>query len=257
MSEPQIKGRNYGLIGYPLAHSFSESYFRDKFIKEGIKDSSYKNYPIRSLSEFPGLIKDSPSLLGLNVTIPYKKDIIKYLSYLDKDAEEAGAVNVIKIIRHHDAVELKGYNTDIYGFMESLRKYLSGNVKSALVLGTGGSSAAVTCVLRRLNINFSYVSRSSGDNTYRYNDLDNEVIASHQLIINTTPLGMFPDTDHKPLIPYNALSENHILYDLIYNPPETLFLLESKKAGCVTVNGLEMLKLQAEKSWEIWNNPAF
>ncbi|NMC41929.1 MAG: shikimate dehydrogenase [Bacteroidales bacterium] len=248
--------RNYGLIGYPLTHSFSESYFRDKFIKEGIKDTFYKNYPIRSLAELPVLIKEAPSLMGLNVTIPYKKDVIEYLNYLDKDAEEAGAVNVIKIIRYDNDIELKGYNTDIYGFMESLRNNLSENVKSALVLGTGGSSAAVTFVLRRLNIDFSYVSRSAGENTYRYEDLDNEIIAAHRLIINTTPLGMYPDTDHKPLIPYNALSENHVLYDLIYNPPETLFLHEGKKAGCLTINGLEMLKLQAEKSWEIWNDPA-
>lgn len=249
--------KNYGLIGYPLGHSFSESYFKDKFTREGISDTTYENFPISTIDEFPGLIKNLPFLYGLNVTIPYKKAVIRYLDHIDKEAEEAGAVNVIKIIRQTGNVILKGYNTDIYGFRESLKNYISVNVRKALVLGTGGSSAAVTYVLRRLNIDFIYVSRSEGKNSVRYSDLNEEIIASHLLIINTTPLGMYPDTDQKPPVPYNALTKHHILFDLIYNPPETLFLREGRKAGCVTVNGLEMLKLQADKSWEIWNDPAY
>ncbi|MBP7731268.1 MAG: shikimate dehydrogenase [Bacteroidales bacterium] len=248
--------RQFGLIGYPLVHSFSENYFLEKFRNEYINDATYKNYPIKSIDQLLDLINEIPNLLGLNVTIPYKKEVIRYLDLIDKEALEVGAVNVIKIVRRNDKILLKGFNSDIYGFKESLKPLIDSHVRQAIVLGTGGGSSAVAYVLSSMRIPVIFVSRSNKENCITYNDITEELVSLSHLIVNATPLGMFPETDQKPEIPYHALTSDHILYDLIYNPSETLFLKEGEKRGCRTINGLEMLKLQAEKSWQIWNDPS-
>ncbi|MGB4293916.1 MAG: shikimate dehydrogenase [Bacteroidales bacterium] len=247
--------RKYGLIGYPLEHSFSKKYFAEKFRNEGIEDASYDNYPLKSVKEFEKLIKEEKELFGLNVTIPYKQEVIPFLDSVDTEASEVGAVNVIKIYRYGDKIVLKGYNTDIYGFRESLKPFLNRKVSHALVLGTGGSSKAVAYVLGKLSIKVIFVSRIKKPECITYEDINEEVIDTTMLIVNTTPVGMYPMIDNKPDIPYHLLSTSHILYDLIYNPEQTLFLKEGLKRGCTIINGLEMLRLQAEKSWEIWNYP--
>jgi len=201
------------------------------------------------------LIKEENELLGLNVTIPYKEEVISFLDAVDSEALEVGAVNVIKILRSGDKIKLKGYNTDIYGFKESLKPFINKGMKQALILGTGGSSKAVAWVLKKLGVKIIFVSRSNKQGSITYREITDNIIGNTQLIVNTTPLGMYPDTENKPDIPYNLLSPSHILYDLIYNPAQTLFLKEGINRGCTVINGLTMLKLQAEKSWEIWNNP--
>ncbi len=249
--------RKYGLIGFPLEHSFSAAYFHNKFKLESITDAIYKNYPLENIEELTSLINNEIELCGLNVTIPYKKKVFKFLDSIDQQAKNAGSVNVIKIIRFDRKTILKGYNSDIYGFRQSLLPYLDNNVKQALILGTGGSSGAVAYVLDSLNINKIFVSRTPGDNRITYRDITDALIKNTRLIVNTTPIGMYPETDAKPEIPYDLLTKSHILYDLIYNPEKTLFLKEGEKRGCMIINGLSMLKLQAEKSWEIWNDPLY
>jgi len=247
--------KKYGLIGYPLEHSFSKKYFAEKFKNEKIEDACYYNYPLKSITELVKLIKEENELLGLNVTIPYKEEVISFLDAVDSEALEVGAVNVIKILRSGDKIKLKGYNTDIYGFKESLKPFINKGMKQALILGTGGSSKAVAWVLKKLGVKIIFVSRSNKQGSITYREITDNIIGNTQLIVNTTPLGMYPDTENKPDIPYNLLSPSHILYDLIYNPAQTLFLKEGINRGCTVINGLTMLKLQAEKSWEIWNNP--
>lgn len=240
--------RQFGLIGFPLSHSFSKKYFSEKFKKEHITDCNYENYPLPSINLFPELIREE-NLEGLNVTIPYKESVISYLNYLDPAAEKIAAVNCI----HFENGKSTGFNTDIIGFERSLKPLLKTHHQHALILGTGGASKAIGYVLSKLDISFNYVSRHKKADYYTYNDLNEAIIQQHTLIINTTPLGTSPDINHCPDIPYQFLSKKHLLYDLIYNPSETLFLQKGKEHGAMVKNGYEMLILQAEASWEIWN----
>ena len=239
----------YGLIGYPLSHSFSAGFFNRKFADEGT-DAEYLTFPIASITEFPGLLQNNTGLRGLNVTIPYKEAVIACLNDVDNVAAQIGAVNCITIRQGR----LKGYNTDVIGFEKSLLPLLQPQHNAALVLGTGGASKAVTFVLRKLGIPYQCVSRSGAEHVITYSELTPDIISSHRLIINTTPLGMFPDVSNSPAIPYSALTTDHLLFDLVYNPAETLFLLNGRATGATTKNGLEMLELQALAAWEIWNN---
>jgi len=238
----------YGLIGYPLQHSFSPTYFAEKFARLKI-DAVYRSFELQSISELPQLIQSHPSLRGLNVTIPYKTAVLPMLDEIDEAVVAIGAVNCIDIRNGR----LKGYNTDAIGFERSLIPLLQPRHQKALVLGTGGSSKAVQYVLKKLGIPFLSVSRNPEANTLSYNDLNAAIIQEYLLIINTTPLGMFPNTATAPQIPYHAITARHLLYDLVYNPPETQFLAYGKEAGAIGKNGLEMLHLQAEASWEIWS----
>ncbi len=244
--------KELGLIGYPLSHSFSEKYFAEKFRKESIEDYSYSNFPIPDIAMLEELLEEHPGLMGLNVTIPYKEQILPYLDEIEPEAREAGAVNTVKVSGQGGAVKLKGYNTDVYGFRESLIPLLQGSQIQALVLGTGGAAKAVTHVLEQLGIPYLYVSRKHRTGRLEYRDLCLSVIKNHQLIINTTPLGTFPDVSTFPDIPYDILTADHLLYDLVYNPPESSFLRLGRQKGARIKNGLEMLQLQADKSWEIW-----
>jgi len=260
--------KHYGLIGYPLSHSFSKKYFTEKFEKHHITDAEYHLFPIEHISELPGLLKANPDLCGLNVTIPHKLTVLKYLDWIEHDAKTAGAVNCIRIssespveaafsgevgIRGHD-FRLEGFNTDLFGFEMSLRPLLKDNHDQALVLGDGGAAKAVKCVLDSLGINFKMVTRRAHEGNLLFKDLKPNDIKQHQLIINTTPLGMAPHVNECPPIPYEAITDEHLLYDLIYNPEKTLFLEKGEQQGAAIKNGYEMLVLQAEKSWEIWTN---
>jgi len=242
----------FGLIGYPLGHSFSVPYFKEKFAREQIK-ASYRNFPLKDISLFPELLEAQPQLLGLNVTVPHKQSVIPFLDKLDKTAAAVGAVNTILIRRVDQDQTLKGFNTDVTGFRDSLLPLLKGQHRSALVLGTGGSSKAVGYVLDLLHIPFTRVSRTGGEGRLSYEELDQALVEETKLIINTTPLGMYPEVDACPEIPYHALTREHLLYDLIYNPAETRFLQAGKSAGATVSNGHDMLIRQAEASWEIWN----
>lgn len=237
----------YGLIGYPLGHSFSPEYFAKKFAALNI-DARYELYPLASISEFESLIHRH-SFGGLNVTIPYKEEVIPYLDKLEAVAERIGAVNTISF---RDGIKA-GYNTDVIGFAQSLVPLLKPQHTQALVLGTGGASKAVAYVLENLGISYTKVSRSKSESTLQYEELDEATIAAHTLIINCTPLGKYPNIDQAPEIPYDGIGEEHLLYDLIYNPAETKFLRSGKVRGSAIKNGLEMLQLQADAAWEIWN----
>ncbi len=247
--------RIFGLIGYPLTHSFSEKYFSEKFERENITDAVYKPFPIASIEDFPGLIKNTPGLRGLNVTIPYKLGVMQYLDALDDTAKAIQAVNTIKFIEHNDEYTLKGFNTDAHGFMDSIKPYLDNqHHRKALVLGTGGASKAVVYVLEILGIDYLMVSRTpKKSNHIGYEDINQDTLAEFKVIINTSPLGMYPKTDSAPNLPYHALGKDHLLYDLVYNPEETKFMALGKAQGASVCNGLKMLHLQAEKAWEIWN----
>lgn len=239
----------YGLLGKSLIHSFSKNYFTEKFVTESITDCVYELFEIEGLNDL-NTILSQPNLKGLNVTIPYKEDIIKYLDDIDSIAKGIGAVNTIKV----NNGQLIGYNTDYYGFKKSLKPFLDINHNRALILGTGGASKAVAYVLKELNINCLFVSRTpKNSNEISYNDINEYVIKHHQIIINATPIGTFPNINNFPKLCYDKLTPEHLLYDLVYNPLETEFLKKGKLQGCITINGLQMLKLQAEKSWEIWN----
>lgn len=246
--------RLFGLIGYPLSHSFSAKYFKEKFAGEDIPDSEYRLFPLKDVSEVSSLLANHPDLQGFNITIPYKVAVLPYLDQLTKTAKAIGAVNCVKIVRDSSGVKLLGFNTDIYGFKQSLLPILKPYHYKALVLGTGGASKAICFALDELGIFYTLVSRSRLDAiTIKYSQLTEDVINDNLLIINTTPVGTFPDTDKFPDIPYQFLSNKHILFDLVYNPAETQFLLKGREAGAITKNGFQMLELQAEKSWEIWN----
>lgn len=258
--------KKYGLIGYPLKHSFSKRYFTEKFEKLGLNDSVYDLYPLPNISDLPDLLKANPELCGLNVTIPHKIGAMFYLDKISPEAKEVDAVNCINIIKNNpvqnffsgeismNKVRLEGYNTDVYGFETSLKPLLKAHHKKALVLGNGGAARAVFYVLKNLNIAFEVVSRRANAKQYAYEQLDKRTIREHTLIINTTPLGTFPNMDEYPAIPYEYLGPEHLLYDLVYNPEETAFLKKGKEKGATTKNGMEMLYLQAEKNWEIWNS---
>ena len=246
--------RLYGLIGYPLSHSFSAAYFARKFADENIADSDYQLFPITGISELSDLLVSRPELLGFNVTIPYKIAVLPFLHQLSAEARAVGAVNCVKVERSGADVKLTGHNTDIFGFRESLLPLLKPHHKKALVLGTGGAAKAVCYTLKQLDINITLVSRKSDEaGVLTYPQLSPDVLSDHLLIINTTPAGMYPKTETCPEIPYQYLTRDHILYDLVYNPTETLFMKKGLAAGAVVSNGLRMLELQAEKSWEIWN----
>ncbi len=242
----------FGLIGYPLSHSFSKKYFNEKFKKENLHNFQYLNFEIENLDLLDKIITNNPEIIGLNVTIPYKEKILKYLDEIDETADEIAAVNTIKIIRKNNSYRLNGYNTDVYGFDKSIEHILN-KINSALILGSGGASKAVAFALKQRKIKFLKVSRLPEDNQIDYNLLNKNILEEYNLIINTTPLGMFPNIETMPNIPYEILNSNNILYDLTYNPEETKFLQKGKKQNCITINGLQMLELQAEKSWEIWN----
>lgn len=242
-----MKLRKFGLIGYPLSHSFSPGYFADKFEKLGIADCQYDLYPLDEISKVRSLLDSG--MEGINVTIPYKEQVIPYLDRLSEAAAAIGAVNTIKIVNG----ESVGYNTDVYGFELSLKKACKGGLpKKALILGSGGASKAVKYVLAKNDVECLIVSRSKGD--IRYEDIDEKVMSEHQLVINTTPLGMYPNVDNCPDILYDSCGVNHVFYDLVYNPEKTLFLIKGAAKGAVVKNGLDMLELQAEKAWQIWND---
>ncbi|MEM6643925.1 MAG: shikimate dehydrogenase [Bacteroidota bacterium] len=243
--------RRFGLVGYPVGHSFSKSFFTEKFERLKLKTHVYELFEMEFLNEFPTLWMRHQDLQGVNVTVPHKEKVLKYLDRLDKSAIKVGAANVIK----REGSKLIGYNTDYMAFQETLSTWTGGFDGEALVLGTGGSSKAVQAALDELKIPCSLVSRTrkNGDYTYAQLEENDAIIDRFRLIINTTPVGMHPKIDAMPDLPYSKISEHHFLYDLIYNPDETLFLNEGKERGAQVKNGLEMLELQAEKSWEIWN----
>ncbi len=246
--------RKFGLIGYPLGHSFSKKYFSEKFVRENISDCQYENYPLTSIDLLDELISNNSDLDGLNVTIPYKSAVIKYLDFIDEQAKTIAAVNVLKLKRSGDKVVLKGFNTDIDGFRNSIYPYLGERVINALVLGTGGGAKAVCYVLRKFGIKITSVDLIKLEGVLNYSEITNNILISNQLIVNTTPLGMFPDMLGKPDLNYNCLNKDHILFDLVYNPELTSFLKAGKEQGCTIINGIKMLHSQAEKAWEIWND---
>lgn len=243
----------FGLIGYPLGHSFSKTYFTQKFKNEKIRDCRYENFPVNQIDLLTDLVDSNRELVGLNVTIPYKKKVIPFLDELDDEAAKIGAVNTIKIIRMKEQVKLKGFNTDVFGFEQPLTRVLKPYHNSALIFGTGGASQAVAYILRKHKIQHTYVSRNPKiEGVLSYEDITRDVILNNTLLINTSPLGMHPRIDACPDIPYDAITSRHILYDLIYNPEKTLFLQKGEESHAVIINGLSMLHLQAEKSWQIW-----
>lgn len=247
--------RQYGLLGYPLSHSFSKGYFTEKFRKEGIA-AAYENFALPSIEELPELIAYSPFLAGLNVTIPYKQAVIPYLDALDPVAEAVGAVNVVRIIRSGDDLRLVGYNSDVVGFRESIRPLvaaLGSEPLKALVLGTGGASKAIVYGLRQLGVEPLLVSRQAGLGQLSYEQLKPAFYKEYRIIVNTTPLGMSPKVDACPPLDYSLLGPEHLLFDAVYNPEKTLFLQKGEAMGSTIKNGLEMLHLQAEAAWDIWN----
>lgn len=243
--------RLFGIIGKPLEHSKSIVYFKQLFRQNGI-NADYRNFEIDDISQLPDIISNNPNLCGLNVTIPYKEDVIQYMDRLDDTAKQIGAVNVIKIQRTEDKVELIGYNTDAIGFMESIRP-LVGVRKKALILGTGGSSKAVKYGLDQLGIESRFVSRNSSFDILGYYELSPSIIEDSKIIVNCTPVGMWPNTSDYPAIPYADLTSDHLLYDVIYNPEETMFMHKGKYYGATVKNGYEMWQLQADATWNIWN----
>ena len=246
--------QKYGLIGYPLGHSFSKNFFNQKFESEHI-DAQYINFEIPSIKDFKDVLKFNPELHGLNVTIPYKEQVIPYLDDLDEDARLIGAVNVIKFARGFlGKTKLIGYNSDVIGFRRSIEPLLTDSHRRALILGTGGASKAVFHGLKQLGVESTFVSRTAKEGCIIYADLTREMMDRYTVIVNTTPLGMFPNVDSCPDIPYEWLTPNHLLYDLLYNPDETLFMRRGKERGATVKNGLEMLLLQAFAAWEIWND---
>jgi shikimate dehydrogenase len=242
--------KRFGLIGKTLKHSFSKNYFGKKFLEEGIKDCSYENFELSSIEEFPKLVNSVPGLRGLNVTIPYKEEVLSFLNFKNEIVTEVEACNCIKIMDG----ELYGYNTDVIAFKDSLQKQLQPHHKCALILGTGGASKAVQYALKQLGIDYLIVSRHKRENQLGYEDVGEDSIQKHQIIINTTPLGMYPNVDQDPPIPYDVLTPQHLLYDLVYNPLKTKFLAQGESRGAKIINGYEMLLAQAEESWRIWNS---
>lgn len=242
----------YGLIGYPLGHSFSVGYFNEKFSNEHI-NAKYINFEIPSIEDFAEVIESNPELRGLNVTIPYKEQVIPYLDSLSPEANAIGTVNVIRITRKGDKTHLKGFNSDVIGFTRSIEPLLERHHKKALILGTGGASKAVDYGLRSLGIETKFVSRTKRPGFFTYEEITPEIIKDYNIIVNCTPLGMYPNTDVCPTLPYEAMDSHNLLYDLLYNPDETLFMQKGKEHGAITKNGLEMLLLQAFASWEFWN----
>ena len=242
----------YGLIGYPLGHSFSISYFNQKFQDEGI-DAVYENYEIPNIDALPEVLGSNPELKGLNVTIPYKEKVIPFLDNISPEARAIGAVNVIRVTHRGSKIELKGYNSDVIGFTKSIEPMLEKWHQKALILGTGGASKAIDYGLRNLGLETVFVSRYERPGTIQYKNITPEVVKEYNVIVNCTPVGMYPKTEVCPELPYEAMDSHTILYDLIYNPDETLFMKRGAEYGANVKNGLEMLLLQAFSSWEFWH----
>jgi shikimate dehydrogenase len=245
--------RKFGLIGFPLSHSFSKKFFTEKFLNEHIPGCEYDLFPIENIDLLTDLISHNRELEGFNVTIPYKLAVLPFLNEVDEAAGQIGAVNCISIQRNNGKEILKGYNTDAYGFEESLKPMLNEQHKKALIFGDGGAAKAVKYVLNKLNIPFLVVTRTPTSNSILYDGVTPELLQEYTILINTTPLGMSPNIETCPDIPYEVLTEQHLAYDLVYNPEETTFLAKAKAQGASIKNGLEMLYLQAERSWYIWN----
>ncbi len=240
----------YGLVGFPLGHSFSKRYFEKKFRQERI-EAKFLNFELQDISEFPQMLERNPQLRGVSVTIPHKEKIIPFLDEIDSSAKVIGAVNSVKITKERKTI---GYNTDYYGFGKSLDEFLPTSEYKALILGSGGASKAVAYALNLRNISYQIVSRTAGEERCSYSDLNAEILKEYHLIINTTPLGTFPDNDTFPDIRYDFLTSEHFLFDLVYNPEETTFMRKGKQHGAKVKNGYEMLVYQAERSWELWNS---
>lgn len=249
----------FGLIGYPLGHSFSKNFYDEKIAREGISGVRYDLFPIQDIEGFPQLIQEQSDLMGVNVTIPHKVSVMPFLNEVSANAQKVGAVNCIRIVRSPQggAPLLKGENTDVFGFQASLLPLLEDHHTRALVLGTGGASKAVCFALDNLKLSYTLVSRFPKEDSdeLAYEELTEELISEHPLIVNTTPLGMFPDVDSCPPLPYMHIGPKHLLYDLVYNPERTAFLQKGASRGAKVKNGMEMLRLQAEKNWEIWTTP--
>ncbi len=244
--------KKFGLIGYPLGHSFSKNYFNEKFHSENI-DAEYVNFEIPTIEDLPKVITSNPNLAGFNVTIPYKEQVIPYLNAIDKDAEAIGAVNVVKVDHVKGKTLLTGYNSDFIGFTQSIESLLEPQHKKALILGTGGASKAIHYALKRLGLECLFVSRTHKDeHTITYKDLTPAIMDEYKVIVNCSPVGMYPQADECPNIPYECLTQQHLLYDLLYNPDTTLFMKKGADQGATVKNGLEMLLLQAFGTWDIW-----
>jgi len=247
----QNNQRLFGLLGKNISYSFSSGYFKEKFEELELENYQYKNFDIQSIQEFSKILKQNRALCGMNITIPYKEEILLCLEEIDSEALEIGAVNTIKFLKNG---KLKGFNTDVSGFLNSLKPLLKAHHTKALILGTGGASKAIAYAFKKLHIDFTFVSRNpEKENEISYSNLSEDIISAHSIIINCTPLGTFPETNLCPDIPYQFITSQHLLFDLIYNPAITTFLEKGKNKGAKIKNGLEMLQLQAEKSWEIWN----
>lgn len=247
-----MQKNTYGLVGFPLGHSFSKGYFTDFFRKEGIC-AEYKNFELARIDDLAKVLEGETALRGFNVTIPYKQQVMPYLHELDAAAEAIGAVNVVKVTQREGLIYLKGYNTDVIGFADSIRPLLKSHHKRALILGTGGASKAVDYALRKMGVETCFVSRSPKDEGLTYCELTPEVLVRYTVIVNTTPLGTFPKIDECPPIDYSLLDDRFLLFDLVYNPEKTLFLKRGEQAGATVCNGMEMLVGQAKAAWHIWN----
>ncbi len=250
--------KKLGLIGYPLSHSFSKKYFENKFSEQQIKEYVYDLYPLKQVEEINALLLQHPELCGLNVTIPYKEQVIPFLQELDETAAAVGAVNCIKIKTENGIRRLIGYNTDVFGFRQSIKPFLEPQHEKALIIGTGGASKAVAYVLNQIGVACWFVSRdkmhTGKENCFNYSELNDYTMKAFKLIVNTSPVGMYPHTGQCPDLPYDHVEKGHLFYDLVYNPEETLFMKKGRERGAVAVNGLSMLYHQADKAWEIWRN---
>ena len=245
--------KKLGLIGYPVGHSYSKKIFTEKFERENLAEMAYELYPIEKIERLKSFLKSEHDLIGFNVTVPYKVAVMNYLDEIDPEALIIGSVNTVRIIETHKGKKLKGYNTDVYGLEKSLIPLIKPGINKALILGTGGSARAVKFVLRNYNIPYTSVSRQRHDNRIQYEDITEATIREHNIIINSTPVGMHPNVEDFPDIPYHYITNRHLLFDLVYNPDETVFLKKGREKGAITKNGLDMLHLQSEKCWEIWN----
>jgi shikimate dehydrogenase len=250
MEKTEKDNIRFGLIGKNISYSFSKGYFTNKFSDMGLERHSYENFDLEHIKKFKGLLEENKDIKGFNVTIPYKEQIIPFLSKIDPEAQAIGAVNTITV----NGEQTVGFNTDTYGFQKSIEPYLKEHHKKALILGTGGASKAVAYVLRKLGISYNFVSRNPKCGQLNYLDLNKEILTEHTVVINCTPLGTYPNIQDKPDLPYHFITDQHLLFDLIYNPEKTAFLLAGEQQGGIIINGYKMLQLQAEKSWEIWNS---
>lgn len=247
----KLKKRRFGLLGKNISYSFSKKYFTEKFSVSGLENCSYTNFDAETINDFPAIVSGTKNLKGMNVTIPYKEAVIPFLKKTSKNATLIGAVNTIRFNKKGEA---KGYNTDFYGFKKSLKPLLKKHHKKALILGTGGASKAIAFALQKLKIEYDFVSRNASECEFSYSELNQDVFNEYQIIINTTPLGTFPNIKDCPELDYTLFTDKHIAFDLVYNPEETEFQRLAKEQGAKTKNGYDMLVFQAEKAWEIWNN---